>query len=94
MLKKFKNGGILALVLAAGMAVLQPASAQAAERHDRDGYHNQVRVDNRIRERGWDRGVRGREYARYYAPAPRYERRHYGYPSVAYPYYGYGVCPR
>jgi hypothetical protein len=84
MLKKIKNGGILALVLAAGMAVLQPASAAAAERHDRDGYRQQVRVErnwNRDRRdyrdyRGWDRG---RVYYHYVRPAPRY----------AYPY-----CPR
>jgi hypothetical protein len=89
MLKKIKNGGILALVLAAGMAVLQPASAAAAERHDRD-YRGAVRVErtwNDRREyrdyRGWDRD-HGRVYN--YAPAPRY---------YSYPVYGtYPYCPR
>ena len=82
MLKQIKNGGILTLVLAAAMAVLQPASAQAAERHDR-GYYDRGRVErswNRDRReyrdyRGWDRD-RGRVY--------------YSYPAYrAYPY-----CPR
>lgn len=90
MLKKIKNGGILALVLAAGMAVLQPASAAAAERHDR-GYRGAVRVERTWNgdrreyrdNRGWDRD-RGRVYN--YAPAPRY----YSYPVYdTYPY-----CPR
>jgi hypothetical protein len=93
MLKKIKNGGILALVLAAGVAVLQPASAAAAERHDR-GYRGAVRVERTWNgdrreyrdNRGWDRD-RGRVYYNY-APAPRYR---YGY----YPAYGaYPYCPR
>ena len=92
MLKKLKNGGILALVLAAGMAVLQPASANAAERPNRDGYHDQIR-----RGGDWNRGhdIRDRRdwdrrpvVNRYYAPAPVYR-----YP-VADPYYGYSNCPR
>ena len=103
MLKKIKNGGILTLVLAAGMAVLQPASAQAADRHDGGGYNNRGRVErNWNRDRGGDRrdyrvyrdsdrGRRDRGYVYYnYAPAPRYGNDYYAYPSYgAYPY-----CPR
>lgn len=86
MLKKLKNGGILALLLAAGMAVMQPTSAKAADRPYRDGYHDQIR-------RGRDdvRVVRDYRYVdrrpvvnRYYVPA-----RSYGYP-----YYVYPSCPR
>lgn len=96
MLKKIKNGGILTLVLAAGMAVLQPVSAVAAERHDRDGYRGGARVERNWnggrREyrdyRGWDRD-RGRVYYNY-GPAPRYGDGYYRYPVYgAYPY-----CPR
>ena len=94
MLKRIKNGGILALVFAAGMAVLQPASAQAADRHPRGGYQNQVRVD-----RNWDRarsGDRGRDYRAaptyYYTPAPSYNYRYNSYPVRGYPR-GY-ACPR
>jgi hypothetical protein len=105
MIKKIKNGGILALVLAAGMAVLQPASAQAAERHDRGGYEGRGRV-----ERNWNGGRGnwgGRDYRDYrgsdrdrgrvyynYRPAPRYGYGYYAYPSYGYPAYGYSYCPR
>jgi hypothetical protein len=94
------NGGILALVLAAGMAVLQPASAQAADFHGRDGHQAQVRVDrdwNRGRVVERDRDIRdrhvwygGRRDGVYfnYAPAPAYGAA-YGYPA-----YGYSNCPR
>ena len=94
MLKKIRNSGILALALAAGMAVLQPASAAAAERHDRDSYRGAVRVGRNWNgdrheyrdNRGGDRD-HGRVYTNY-APAPRYS---YGY----YPAYGaYPYCPR
>jgi hypothetical protein len=95
MQKKIKNGGILALVLAAGMAVLQPATAAAAERHDRD-YRGTVRVERNWNgdrreyrdNRGWDH-ARARVYYNY-APAPRYGYGYYSYPAYrAYPY-----CPR
>jgi predicted outer membrane lipoprotein len=105
MLNKLKRGGILGLVLAAAMAVLQPVSAQAAERHDRDGYNGRARVErswNRDRggwdrrdHRGWDRGRRDRGYVYYnYTPAPRYGYDYYAYPSDGYAYGGYAGCPR
>ena len=46
----FKRVGILALVLSAGMAVMEPAVAKAADWHDRDGHHD--------RDRRWNRGDR------------------------------------
>jgi hypothetical protein len=89
MLKKIKNTGILALALAAGMAVIQPASALAADRHDERGF---VRDRGRVVQ-NWDRGreVRDRAYVRY-APAPRYDDRYYR-SHIAYPYGG-SVCLR
>lgn len=95
-----KNGGILALVLAAGMAVLQPVSAQAADFHGRDSHQVQARVDRdwnrgRVVERDhvipdrhvWYGGRRDGVYFNY-APAPAYGYRN-GYPA-----YGYPNCPR
>jgi hypothetical protein len=90
MLNRIKNGGIFALVLAAGMAMMQPASAQAADRHD-GGNRDRGRV-----VQNWDRGrdVRVREYVRQdYAPVRRYyDDRHYR-SHIAYPT-GVYACPR
>jgi hypothetical protein len=88
MLKKIKSGGILVLAFAA-LAVIQPASALAADRHDdRGGARDRGRV-----AQNWDRGrdVRDRAYVRY-APAPRYDDRYYR-SHIAYPTGGY-ACPR
>ena len=96
------NGGILALVLAGGMAVLQPASAQAADFYSRDGRQAQARVErdgNRGRVAERDRDIRdrhvwygGRRDGGYVyfnnTPAPAYGYQ-YGYPA-----YGYPSCPR
>jgi hypothetical protein len=100
MLRRLKNCGILTLILGAGMAVMQPVSAQAADRHDRDAYHDRGRAD-----RGWNRdnrvvqdrhvwygGNRDRGYVYYnYAPRPSYG---YSYPSAVYQYGAYPNCPR
>ena len=103
MLRRFKNGGILALVLAAGMAVMQPVSAQAAEPHDRNAYHDRGRVDragNRdhrvVQDRHvWYGGGRDRGYVYYnYAPTRSYGYQYYGYPSTVYQYGAYPNCPR
>jgi hypothetical protein len=84
--RSFKNVGILALALPA-MAVIQPASALAADRHDDRGFG---------RDRGrvvqnWDRGPEARDHVRY-APAPRYDIRYYR-SRIAYPA-GVFACPR
>ena len=90
MLKKIKSGGILVLAFAA-LAVIQPASALAADRHDdRGGARDRGRV-----VQNWDRGreVRDRADERYnYAPARRYDDRYYR-SHVAYPTGAY-ACPR
>jgi hypothetical protein len=99
MLKRLKNTGILALALAAGMAVMQPVSAQAADRHDRDAYHDRGRVDrggnrdNRVvQDRRVYQGGRDRNYVYYnYAPRPSYG---YSYPTAVYQYGAYPNCPR
>ena len=96
MLKKIKNGGILTLVFAAGMAVLQPASAAAAERHDRDGYRGGARVERNWNggrreyrdNRGWNRDRDRVRFYYNYAPAPRYGYEYYS------PAYVYPNCPR
>jgi type IV secretory pathway protease TraF len=90
MLKRIRNCGVLALVLAAGMAVLQPASAQAADRFDRPSDRDRGRV-----VQNWDRGreVRDRGFVRYnYVPGRRYDDRYYR-SHIAYPYGG-SVCLR
>lgn len=103
MLKRIKNSGILALVLAAGMAVLQPASVQAADWHHRDGYREGGRVERnwngdrswgrREYRGGWDRRDyrgwdRGRR-GRGYVYYNYAPAYGYGYDYYAYPSYGY-----
>lgn len=107
MLKRFRNTGILGLVIAAGMALAQPVAANAADWHDRGtgrdraGYHDNIRTD-----RNWNRGREYREYRgvdRYrggasfyynYAPAPRYYAAPaYGYGAYGYSNYGYADQP-
>ena len=104
----FKRVGILALVLSAGMTVLQPATANAADWHDRDGYHEhrENRDWNRRRDRDHDwRRHEWRDHDRWEkrrsggylyfnaAPAPRYY--YTPTPSYRYPNYGYqyNQCP-
>ena len=101
----FKRVGILGLVLAAGMMVLQPSTATAADRHDHDGHHDRRdrhdwdRHQNRDRDRDWgrnewrDRGRwqnrRTRDYL-YFNFTPA--PRYYYYtpaPSYSYPYNPY-----
>src|SRR5689334_21653373 len=93
MLKRLKATGILALVLSAGMAIAQPAVANAADWHDRDDHHDPYRDRDGRRDRDWHRDRDGRrdgDHRAYdrghyfnYAPAPNY---YYSPPpSYAYP---------
>jgi hypothetical protein len=101
-----KRFGIPALLLSAGIALFQPATAAAADWHDHDGWH-----DRAYRDRGWhdhDRW-RGRPYwehrnwspglgfyfnytpaPSYVTPAPAYPYSYNGYPYSTYPNYGSG----
>ena len=107
MWNKLKRGGILALVLSAGLAVLQPTAANAADRHDRDHHDRREYRDRNYRQdwrrdrdwrhdrdRNWDYRGRDRGYLYFnYSTAPNY---YYSTPSYSYPY-GYGYtdpnCP-
>jgi len=103
----FRKVGILALIVSAGITILEPSTATAADRHDRDGYHD--RRDHRDRDRHrdhdrdwsrhewreherWDRR-RDRGYLYFnFSPAPRY----YDYtpaPRYRYNAYPYTSCP-
>ncbi len=100
----FRRVGVLALMLSAGMAVLQPTAAKAEDWHDRDNHHDRRdRRDwdrHRDRDRDWRRNEwrereqwenrRDRDYLYFnYAPA----QRPYYYappaPTYSYPYNAY-----
>jgi hypothetical protein len=92
-----KRIGVLSLILAAGMAVLQPAAALAQDRNYRDrGYREQPRHEERFRqqERRDFRGpeVRGREWREPYVERS-YRERGYGYVYSAPRYDGYYYQP-
>lgn len=91
----FKKVGILALILSAGMTILEPSTAQAADRHDRDGYHDRRdrdgyhdRRDHRDwdRNRDHDRGWRRHEWREH----ERWDRRH----DRGYLYFNFSPAPR
>ena len=99
-----KRVGVLAMILAGGLAVFQPAVAQA---QDRDDYRHYDRRDDR-RSRDWDRheyrerAWRDRDERRDWREHERYENRYYR-PGSSYYYYGaapnyyaypYGLCSR
>jgi hypothetical protein len=89
--------GVLSLILAAGMAVLQPSAALAQDRNYRDrGYREQPRHEERFREqeRHEFRGpeVRGREWREPYVEHSYgygYAPRGYGYSAPRYHNYYY-----
>jgi hypothetical protein len=104
----FKRVGMLALVLSAGMAVSQPATAKAADWHSRDGYHQRRENRDWNRDRNRDRDRRRHEWRDrerwenqrnggylYFnsTPAPRYY--YTPAPGYSYPNYGYqyNQCP-
>ena len=77
-----KRIGVLSLILAAGMAVLQPTAALAQDRNDRDrGYREQPRHEERFREQG-RRDFRGPEMRGRQWREP-YVERSYGYGYAA-----------
>jgi hypothetical protein len=92
-----KRIGVLSLILAAGMAVLQPAVALAQDRNYRDrGYRDQPRHEERYREqerRDFRRPVvRGPEWRAPYAERS-YRDRSYGYGYSAPRYDGHYYSP-
>lgn len=100
MLKKVRNSGVLALILTAGMALAQPGSAMAADRHDgnalrRDAYHDQLRRGDERRVMRDDRD-RNRTLIidRDYTPPPVQVYRNNVYRYDRYPYSGHAICPR